>query len=225
MHHIDFGIKQTKMHSHMFVDVPLPVYNALTADRQTDTPLNDSLLTSRAVSAMEVEDGRRLHINTNRIGTMKSDQQDRALSRVARLIHELGSLQPPEVSDPMLEVSLGMEADGLPMYAKVVLAEDQSDTALSIHATNHMQDTARVLRLADKNTLRQTVGARVSKLHGISLMAHTIGGSSLETERGSYDPTADAVELYGHNFYNHAMQLVCLAGVVALKRGVDLRPE
>jgi len=55
-------------------------------------------------------------------------------------------------------------------------------------------------------------------LNGITLETNPVGACSMDTDGTDYDEDSEKIKLYDHNLYNHEMQLICIAGLVALAK-------
>lgn len=209
----------------MFVDVPQAVFDDAMSTFEVLPKIVEFPKNRRVVLAEAGDDVTRLTFNTKRIGRLGDNivaERDRlkhviyALSAVSSCSMEAG-LQDPNMTVNMSLRPIGSD-DRLGMDAVLKWPESVGDFELQVIATNAMVLIANDLRMHSPRLMDGTVYAMVSRDNGITLETNPMGSCSLDTDGATYDPSKPTMELWGHNIYNHKIQLVCLAGLIAIAR-------
>ncbi len=84
-------------------------------------------------------------------------------------------------------------------------------------ATRHMQRFASSVNLNGNqrmNVADDMVYVTADRARGITVETNPLGSCNIGAGGCDYDPESDVVELWQHNIYNPAQQLVCLIGAV-----------
>jgi hypothetical protein len=165
-----------------------------------------------------------------RIGRrLKPESHYRDVQAVARVLGIVGSYHTLDMGCPNLAISIGMRPlpDGqrYGMGAEVrwpaeeagLLQEVATETMRTVASDlNYMRDVVSS-RKSYRGLIRDIVGAVASREKGVSVIAHSMGSSTLDTDGNRYKPEAPTYELHPHNIYNHEQQLIIYAGCAVLE--------
>ncbi len=143
----------------------------------------------------------------------------------------------PEDERPLsffVDQTLLPDGTRLAMSARVLRPEG-SHNMTTYHATKAMRRAATAIRYnhdfaKEENMsnveydefINDVVYANYQPEQGLELQTNPHGSCSIGTDGTEYNPDSRYIELYAHNLYTPAQQLICLVGAVAMaERAVD----
>lgn len=190
------------------------------------TLVKDGLLIDTRLSA--TDDGRYpLFIDATAVGRLPEKHERELASRqILKLLIESGigyhaTTDEAESSDLLIQIGLTRHGYGVFGMDAMFSWPDLPDGEASMIATRAMRQMARNLGLypeASNKELAGMVYAHLDRRSGITLETNPAGSSSMDTNGSRYRPGAERVKLESHNLYTHEMQLVCIAGIIALAK-------
>ena len=119
-----------------------------------------------------------------------------------------------------LEVQIGYTSVGYGVFRMdaEIARPSVSDEIATRVATDAMRQMAHDLGTYPDEDIPSLVYAQVSGLNGITLETNPVGACSMDTDGTDYDEDSEKIKLYDHNLYTHEMQLICIAGLIALAK-------